>query len=121
MFAAHAFWRPRAAAGGGGGGGSAPNNTPVITINQVFSSSTAVVAFTPGTNTGGAITGYKYRYANSTPVTGSYTTAATFTSTSVSIPGLDRTLSYAVQIRATNAYGDGPESAAVYIDGDQVN
>jgi hypothetical protein len=102
--------------------GSAPNNTPSITANQVFSTATASVSFTAGTNTGSAITNYKYRYALSPAApTGSYTACSpAVTASPLAIPGLDIAQTYLVQIIATNAFGDGPASAAQYIDGSNV-
>ena len=102
--------------------GSAPNNTPSITANQVFSTSTASVAFTAGTNTGSAIVNYKYRYAISPAApTGSYTACSpVVTGSPLTIPGLDIAQTYIVQILATNAFGDGPASATQYIDGSNI-
>jgi len=102
--------------------GSAPNNTPSITANQVFSTSTASVAFTAGTNTGSAIVNYQYRYAISPAApSGSYTACSpAVTGSPLTIPGLDTTQTYIVQIRSTNSFGDGPASATQYIDGSNV-
>ena len=83
------------------------------TVTSVPATPTSLsVSWTAPVNTGKpAITGYRLRYRKGT--TGSFTLATrTFTSSPANLVHLVHSARYQVQVRATNAEGDGPWSAA---------
>ena len=83
------------------------------TVTSIPATPTSLsVSWTAPTNTGKpAITGYRLRYRKGS--TGGFTlVAGTFTSSPATLSGLTKGTSYQVQVRATNAEGDGPWSAS---------
>jgi len=70
---------------------------------------TASIAFTPPADGGSAITDYEYRVG-----TGAWTTGAT-TASPVAIAGLANDVEVSITLRAVNAVGNSPASAAVLV------
>ena len=77
----------------------------------------AEIAFTAGSNNGGAITNYKYQIND-----GSWTAFSPAVATpSVTIGGLTNDTTYSVKLRAVNSVGDGSISSAVSVTPADVN
>ena len=67
-----------------------------------------MIAFTPGSDGGSAITDYEYRLDGA----GGWTSTGA-TSSPITITGLTNGTTYGVELRAVNANGPGPSSNSV--------
>ena len=90
-----------------------PGQAPLApTIDSITpGSGSAVVAFTPGSDEGSAITDYEYRLDPNSTGFGAWESAAT-DSSPLTATGMTNGVSYGIEIRAVNALGQGAASAA---------
>ena len=89
-----------------GGGTNPPGRPAAPSVSATAGSGTSLdVTWAAPSNTGPAITSYDLQYRQGT--SGNFTTGPYVTVTSAAIGGLTPNTSYQVQVRATNADGDG--------------